>query len=193
MAGKIITTNIASIGRIKADEIWLITRGGKKINLPEVKRVVELAPSEDLFTRYIAEWKGKPPDEWWPIYEKIFKAELQTAEKLNALRRLWKIVKSGKTVALVCFCKKNDYCHRRLEGEFLESHGLEVVEISDFGGNEKHVVGRLFDGLDVLEASNNMWCDFCGDGVKQVKVMVGKKTYHICKYCRALCSECVDV
>lgn len=125
--GNVVTTNAAFLKNIEeCDEIWLITRAGPDI--PNTIRVRELAPSQHLFNKFISQWRGKDPDEWWPKYVECFKKELETKEKLFALRRLWKLVKSGRKIALVCFCKDDRYCHRTLVGDFLKTKGIQVEE-----------------------------------------------------------------
>jgi len=125
-AGYVITANISSIKNIVCDEVWQITRSNK--NISAVKWVPDLAPSPNLYSRFINEWKGKPGEDWWPIYKYQFEKELDTDEKLNALRKLWKLVKSGKVIALVCFCRDGRYCHRALVGDFLKRYGIRVEE-----------------------------------------------------------------
>lgn len=138
--GYVITTNVASIGRIACDEVWQITRANKHIR--GAIWVPELAPSSRLFNKYIKEWKGKPPDEWWPLYRAMFNQELGTTQKFNVLRRLWRTVRSGRIIALACFCKDGTYCHRRLVGEFLTAQGLRVEE-RIMGDTSKQHTGQL--------------------------------------------------
>ncbi|MBM7853901.1 uncharacterized protein YeaO (DUF488 family) [Desulfohalotomaculum tongense] len=126
--GLVITTNVSSLKKLKCDQIWLIARAGKEI--PGTLRVRELAPSKQLFQRYINEWRFKDPEEWWHLYREQFYNELNKEEKLKPLRYLWKLVKSGETIALVCFCRDYRYCHRSLVGDFLRNAGLVVKEFS---------------------------------------------------------------
>lgn len=88
----------------------------------------ELAPSPALFKLHQNEWKEQSPETWWPAYENRFIEELKTEEKLGVLRRLWRAIEAGKTMALVCFCADPRYCHRRLIGLFLQHHGMVVEE-----------------------------------------------------------------
>jgi len=140
--GYIITTDTASLKKVNCDEKWLITRAG--IDIPNTLRVRELAPSSELFSRYIKEWRGKNPEEWWPLYKEDFCKELKTEEKLVQLRKLWKLVKIGKVIALVCFCKDNRYCHRTLVGDFLREAGIDVREIGKQKKNELEYVQLSF-------------------------------------------------
>ncbi len=127
--GYVITTDTASLSTIKCDEIWLITRGGKDI--PNTIRVRGLAPSETLFNKYLNEWRERDPELWWPLYEKQFSIELEAEEKLIHLRKLWKLVKQGKVIALACFCKDSRYCHRTIIAHYLNQAGVYVEEVSE--------------------------------------------------------------
>ncbi len=124
--GYIITASISSLRYLDCDEIWQITRVNSEIS--GTVWVPELAPSSALFNTYLTQWKEKPPDLWWPEYEKKFSDELSLPAKLATLRKLWRSIESGKKIALVCFCVSNKYCHRRLVGTFLEKHGARVEE-----------------------------------------------------------------
>ncbi|NLX01726.1 MAG: DUF488 domain-containing protein [Syntrophomonadaceae bacterium] len=127
--GYVITASISAIRKLDCDEIWQITRSDKGIT--GTKWVPELAPGWDLYNQYLNNWKGKPPEEWWPLYEKTFNEELKSEVKLAALRRLWSLVNSGKVIALVCFCPDNTWCHRRLVAKFLEKHGIQTEEYTN--------------------------------------------------------------
>lgn len=127
MVGKVITTSLSNMKYCQADEYWLITRGGEDI--PGLNRHIGLSPSLQLFARYWHKWRGQDPATWWPTYEAAFQQELQTKEKLAELRTLYRLVQSGKTIALVCYCGSPDHCHRRLVGEFLSQYGIEVSEV----------------------------------------------------------------
>lgn len=126
MKGQIITASISSLRNIDCDEIWQITRVNKEIS--GLIWVPELAPSPALFNQYLHEWKDKPAEEWWSKYEEKFNEELSSPEKLPVLRTLWRSIESGKKIALVCFCSDGKYCHRRLVGNYLERHGVRVIE-----------------------------------------------------------------
>ncbi len=125
-SGYVITASISSIKNIVCDEVWQITRSNK--NIPGTLWVPDLAPSPDLYRQFLNQWKDKPGEEWWHFYKNRFEQELKTGEKLNALRKIWYLVQSGKVIALVCFCKDNNYCHRSLVGDFLKQYGIRVEE-----------------------------------------------------------------
>lgn len=127
--GYIITASISSAKKIVCDELWQITRSDNTI--PGAFWVPQLAPGWDLFNQYSHNWKGHPADEWWPQYKEAFDKELQSEEKLTVMRKLWRLVDSGKVIALLCFCPDNTYCHRRLVAEFFEMNGMRTEEYSE--------------------------------------------------------------
>ena len=133
--GHIITTAISSLKHINSDEIWQITRVNSEIK--GTLWVPELAPSQALYSKHQHEWKEKPPETWWPLYEERFNNELKSSEKLDALRKLWRLIADGKSVALACFCPNHNYCHRSLVGNFLERQGIEVIEFDIRSVKEK--------------------------------------------------------
>ena len=127
MVGKVITTSLRDVKYVRADEYWLITRGGKDIL--GLSRHIGLSPSPELFSRYCYKWRGQDPATWWPTYKSVFERELQTEGKLAELRAIYRLVQAGKTVALVCYCSDAEHCHRLLVGEFLAQHGIAVSEV----------------------------------------------------------------
>jgi len=126
-SGYIITADISSLKSIVCDEVWQITRSSKCIS--GAKWEPALAPSPDLYGRFINEWKDMPDKEWWNAYKDQFQKELQMEEKREALESLRSLVESGNVVALVCFCRDGRYCHRTLVGDSLKQrYGIRVEE-----------------------------------------------------------------
>lgn len=125
--GLIITAPLSATRYIQADVRWLITRKNTDKAIDGVTWVPELAPSQSLFNRYMDEWKGNSQN-YWPLYVDRFQEEFKTEEKLNALRRLWRLIAQGKTVLLLCYCPRPENCHRSLVGEFLKAHGAHIQE-----------------------------------------------------------------
>jgi hypothetical protein len=72
----IITAPLSAARHVACDIRWLITRQG--IESKELVWVPALAPSESLFKRYLEEWKGREPEEYWPEYVELFERELET-------------------------------------------------------------------------------------------------------------------
>lgn len=128
MSGKVVTASVSTAKHAAVDEFWLITRAGPDV--PGMTRYRELAPSSELFHRYLNQWKGQPADKWWPMYTAAFSKELETDEKLEALRLLYRKVRSGTVIGLVCYCSDGTCCHRRLVAEFLSRHGIETEEVA---------------------------------------------------------------
>lgn len=133
--GQIITASISSIKNIECDEIWRITRVNTEIS--GTIWVPELAPSSNLYNKYLKEWKNKPGETWWAIYEKKFREELLLPTTVKTLRKLWRLAEQGRRIALVCFCVDSRYCHRRLVGDFFEMHGMRVEEITKTQNNSE--------------------------------------------------------
>lgn len=128
-SGRLYTSNPQGLKSLTTDgEIWQITRAG--LDLPGTIRVKELAPSPYLFRRFNSQWKFMDPQKWWPSYEQLFTRELQTPEKINALRMLYRKLAQGTDVVLVCFCHDHHYCHRKLVGDFFEPYGIHAVELN---------------------------------------------------------------
>lgn len=126
--GLLFTSNANGLRSLKVDaEIWQITRAG--IQIPNSILVRGLAPSTELFETFLRDWKNKPGKEWWPEYESRFLEELKTEEKLNSLREVYRRLKSGTNIVLVCLCKDYNYCHRKLVGEFFRQNGIIAEEL----------------------------------------------------------------
>lgn len=134
LPGRVWTASVATARHVTADEFWLITRAGPDI--PGMIRCRDLAPREDLFDRYLSEWKGRPASEWWPLYVARFAADLQREPARGALRRLFRLVQAGRTVCLVCFCRDGQHCHRRLVASFLERYGVPCQEAARPGDGQ---------------------------------------------------------
>ncbi|HBQ28466.1 MAG TPA: hypothetical protein DD719_03475 [Desulfotomaculum sp.] len=134
--GYVITADVSSIRDIICDEVWQITRSSKHIS--GTVWVPELAPSSQLFEKYLKEWKDNPVEEWWYLYKDAFNKELKSAKKLGALKKLGRLVESGRIIALICFCRDSDHCHRALVGELLKQCGVEVEEYVKKKKTETH-------------------------------------------------------
>lgn len=151
--GLLITASIRNIKYLCCDEIWQITRS-RQIN-PDIRWVPELAPSKYLYEKFIQEWKGKDPASWWPFYQEIFNRELSQENKKPFLRLLWKKLKSGQKIALVCFCPDHRYCHRTLVAQFFQNYGINTIEyIPETNQNAEIKQPNLFD-LQVMEVGEN--------------------------------------
>ncbi|MBS3900864.1 MAG: DUF488 family protein [Dethiobacter sp.] len=143
-AGKLYTSNPGGLRHLNCEaEIWQITRSGTLI--PGTIIVRALAPSQELFSKYLTTWKNLSPTDWWPEYDSQFLQELESTEKKEILRLLYKKLLSGTNVVLLCLCKDYNYCHRKLIGEFFTKYGLEVPELSlNKPKEEKPVQSTIF-------------------------------------------------
>lgn len=140
--GKLYTSNPNSLRYLDGEaDIWQITRRG--ILISGAIPVRTLAPSEELFRKYLTQWQKLPPDQWWPYYEEYFRGELESEEKLSGLRVLYKALLVGKSIVLLCFCKEAQYCHRRLVGEYFLKYDIEATELVSTDPKQL----SIFDGV----------------------------------------------
>ena len=127
--GQLFTSNPAGLKKLNVDAaILLITRAGPELTQVEIVR--DLAPSPGLFQALLSMRKDSDGFDWWPEFEEKFKLELKSNIKLHALREVYKRLRSGENVVLVCFCKDHRYCHRRLVGEFFDEYGFAATELN---------------------------------------------------------------
>lgn len=126
--GLLFTSNVNGLRNLKIEsEIWQITRAGTLI--PNSTLVRGLAPSSQLFEKFLREWKELPNKTWWQEYESLFLEELKSEEKLDCLREIYRRLKNGTNIALVCFCKDYNYCHRKLVAEFFRQYDIISEEL----------------------------------------------------------------
>lgn len=118
--GRIIVTGVSHINDLPCDEIWQIMRGGADIS--GTVRVRALAPGDNLFHKYIKQWKDTDPEEWWSLYKAQFTKELSRV----MINKLIALAKSGKTIVLFCFCRNAGYCHRSIVARVLQEQGAPV-------------------------------------------------------------------
>ncbi|MHB8127217.1 MAG: DUF488 family protein, N3 subclade [Desulfitobacteriaceae bacterium] len=57
------------------------------------------------------------------------KVEAKTDKKLNCLRELYRRLRSGTNIVLLCFCKDYNYCHRKLVAEFFKQYEMIAEEL----------------------------------------------------------------
>lgn len=137
-SGYIVTADVSSIKDIACDEVWQITRSSNHI--PGTVWMPDLAPSPQLFKKYLYEWKDRPCEEWWDMYREIFEQEIKSDyKKVSALKKAFNLVNLGKVIAMVCFCRDSRYCHRTLVGNFLKQKGIRVEEYVSKRASEDNV------------------------------------------------------
>ena len=85
-----------------------------------------LAPTYDMFTR----WKKDHDNANYIIeYNTKVLSRLEPKRVINDLNNL----SGGKDIALICYEKSSDFCHRHLVAEWLNSNGYPCEEYN-FGG-----------------------------------------------------------
>lgn len=122
-AGKIILCSINSLD-VTADIKLFIARVKPK-GIQGWIHVPQLAPSAKLFNQYIfwrrqGLWPGK-----WETYKRQFVTEMKVMD--NYLARVEQRLNEGKDVALACYCKQVNYCHRKLVGDYFKNKGYKVI------------------------------------------------------------------
>ena len=109
------------------DNIIPISICGKAPDWYKGLQYKKLAPKYDFFM----EWKKTHDNDY---YIKCFNEQI--LDKLNALtvmRDLVDLVNStenhtGKEIALICYEKPSDFCHRHLVADWLRKNGLQCEE-----------------------------------------------------------------
>lgn len=101
--------------------LFLVTRGTRKIK--GVRQTYELAPSPQLFSQYLSEWKNSPPCEWWESYSKLYLEELN----YNFINKLTVGIDEGKDITLICFCGDENRCHRKILKGIFDKLGYKTI------------------------------------------------------------------
>lgn len=86
-----------------------------------------LAPSSELFHRYL-EWRrrGLWP-KMWPEYERQFRKEMTSREFQSGLTEVVETLYMKKDAAISCFCQNVNYRHRRIVADEIRRRtGCEV-------------------------------------------------------------------
>lgn len=122
------------------DEVWMIVRALQPVTIPEgtTLRVVQsLAPSRELFFqtnqwKKFNEWsKTKFDLEFAPRFLEEIKNNESAKKSLNELKNL---DENGKKVLLVCFCRRENMCHRSIVCGILQGMGCKTTarDYSDY-------------------------------------------------------------
>lgn len=81
----------------------------------------KLAPKKDFFLK----WKENHDNDY---YIKCFQEQvLSTLDITDVINCLY-AMSEGRHVALICYEKPNDFCHRHLVADWLTQHGYPTVE-----------------------------------------------------------------
>lgn len=112
--------NVKNLTEEKQSQVLIVARYFKSSKL---KKDIRLCPSEDLLKAI------KTGEIDWDEYEIYFKEEMKKEPMISGLRDLYRRLKNGEDIILVCYEKDYMFCHRRLIGEFLKGYGAEYNEI----------------------------------------------------------------
>lgn len=120
---KIWTTYFANIKKLDLDKVVPISICGKAVDGWQFPQYKKLAPSWSIYKEY----KDSGDKE---RYTRRFIAEilseLDPSQVINDLIRL--AGEERKDIALVCYEKPGDFCHRHLVADWLGKFGIKVLE-----------------------------------------------------------------
>lgn len=124
MTGKFYICSLSKMKDVPKENntFYLITAGQREIK--DVKSGRWLAPTPQLFNRYLTEWKADKSFQWWPEYRETYLSSVNPMI-LNDLKRR---VDTGENITLMCYCGDETHCHRVLIKELL-SQTHEVISI----------------------------------------------------------------
>lgn len=123
MAGKLYLANIYTYSKEVPENCICINVARK--NKEGLNQIIELAPSNALFGWYI---NNKTNEDWFKTYKKRYKEEIQSNEvALEKMRYIKSLLDSGKDVALLCYCRDYNKCHRSILGEAFKAIKYEII------------------------------------------------------------------
>jgi uncharacterized protein YeaO (DUF488 family) len=121
--GRII---LCSIKNLAAADVKIFAARVKPTGLPQGWiHVPQLAPSAELFSKYVA-WRHK--NMWpgmWAAYKKQFVTEMRNMTRY--LTRIEEHLQAGRDVAIACYCHDVKHCHRGILGEYFAGLGYQVI------------------------------------------------------------------
>lgn len=123
----IIVDRISNVKRGAQDEAFAIVRSMR--NPSEWLRQMDvLSPSRDLFFEYRRlEREGRwDADAFRNVYVPRFLREMRSPEARDALNQLYAADRSGRSIALACFCRDERLCHRSVVAGLLQGAGADV-------------------------------------------------------------------
>lgn len=124
--GIVYITNLSNLRKVpKENNYFFLTTQGKR-EIDGVKYLPELAPSKNLFNKYLNQWKHKESSFWWKDYCNQYKKEINT-EYINKLEEG---LNQGKNVTLICFCGDETICHRSILKEIFQQKGFKTISIT---------------------------------------------------------------
>lgn len=124
--------NMKDLDPNQADYCVCIMRSNRFLR-KGIKHMPQLAPSWDLFNKYLAwqkagEWNK---DVFNSVYVHEFINGLCSKEARDALNWLWAQSYLSKEVQVGCTCPDESMCHRSIVGGILEGTGASVVYSTD--------------------------------------------------------------
>lgn len=117
------STYISNIKNLTDEEQSKVLNIARFFKSDKFRKDIRLSPSDELLKMY----KAGIID--WDEFETEFKIQMSGGLTLIALRELYKRLKSGEDIILVCYEKDYTYCHRRLIGEFMMQYDIEYHEL----------------------------------------------------------------
>ena len=92
------------------------------IKCPFDESIKELAPSNDLYTKYNSNIRyHKWTDKEWRDYALRFREEMNSPESQNAITNLRERSRLGEHITLLYYCKNEQRCHRNIVKDLIES------------------------------------------------------------------------
>lgn len=130
------------------DEKWAIVRSYKHPSTA-FKQVAVLSPSFDLFLKYrnMAEKHVWCKETFEKDYIPVFLKEMHQPDAVHMLNQLYSMSKT-KNIALVCFCKEEDLCHRSIIAGLLQGAGASVQTSS---GKDYSEYWQMYNNPDVWQ------------------------------------------
>ncbi len=113
--------NIKNLTKEQQGQVLIIARYFKPGSF---KKDIRLCPSDGLLRAI------KSGDIDWDDYEIYFKEEMKKDPMLSGLRDLYRRLRNGEDIILVCYERDYTQCHRRLIGEFMQGYGVEYHELA---------------------------------------------------------------
>lgn len=133
-------SNLKSVEKKDNAVFLFIVRSDLNIKSDRIIHYPNLSPSLELFYK-TRRWKrgefreneinylkktGEWPD-WWPLYEKLFEEEIsQREDMIEGISYVENLIKEGKDVYLICFCKQTERCHRGILGKMFANKKYTV-------------------------------------------------------------------
>jgi len=117
---KIFTTYFAKLKKLPED-IIPIAICGKSPDWYKGLEYKKLAPKYDFFMK----WKQDHDNN---AYIKCFKEQVLGGLLPEAIRQEFSVLSGGKDVALICYEKPLDFCHRHIVSRWFTIHNILSVE-----------------------------------------------------------------